>query len=100
MRISDWSSDVCSSDLRFDADPARSYTLAAPYYFDPAVQGRENEAIFYRSWNYEIGRGSCRGRGCEDVKSSVVAVSLKKKLLESELATVTHQLATRYTTDR
>src|SRR3546814_12654271 len=63
MRISDWSSDVCSSDLRFDADPARSYTLAAPYYFDPAVQGRENEAIFYRSWNYVAHVGQLAGVG-------------------------------------
>jgi choline monooxygenase len=37
---------------RFDADPTRSYTLAAPYYFDPAVYEREKEAIFHSSWNY------------------------------------------------
>jgi choline monooxygenase len=37
---------------RYNADPALSYTLAAPYYFDPAVYEREKEAIFYRSWNY------------------------------------------------
>ncbi len=37
---------------RFDRDPARSYTLAASYYTDPAVYESEKEAIFFRSWNF------------------------------------------------
>ncbi|MDH3475604.1 MAG: ring-hydroxylating oxygenase subunit alpha [Rhodospirillales bacterium] len=40
------------SDDRFDPDPARSYTLRAKYYIDPAVAEREKEAVFYRSWNF------------------------------------------------
>ena len=36
----------------FDRDPERSSTLAAPYYFDPAVYEKEKETIFYRSWNF------------------------------------------------
>ncbi len=33
-------------------DPARSYTLPAGYYTDPAVYAHEKEAIFYRTWHY------------------------------------------------
>jgi choline monooxygenase len=40
------------SEDRFDPDPARSYTLRARYYIDPAVAEREKEAVFYRSWNF------------------------------------------------
>lgn len=49
---------------RFDQDPARSYTLAAPYYFDPAIYARELDAIFYRSWNYvgHVGELAAPGR--------------------------------------
>ena len=31
-------------------DPARSYTLPARYYTDPAIFEAEKDAIFYRSW--------------------------------------------------
>jgi choline monooxygenase len=43
---------------RFDADPARSYTLRSRYYIDPAVYEREKEAIFYRTWNYVCHAGA------------------------------------------
>ena len=35
---------------RFDADPTRSFTLPAHYYFDPVVLEQEKEAIFWKSW--------------------------------------------------
>src|SRR5216684_8368233 len=57
----DWSSDVCSSDLR------------AP---GPTLRGSAAQAAEYlRGVRAEIGRASCRER----VEISVVAVSLKKK---------------------
>lgn len=37
-------------DAPICADPARSFTLPARYYTDPAVFEAEKEAIFYRSW--------------------------------------------------
>src|SRR3546814_14409769 len=108
MRISDWSSDVCSSDLidaqlagvgdreqlraaaaagadqRADVSRARS---------DDAVERRDDalEALcraepvdvgargVFRSL-LEIGRASWRVSGCQFVSISVVAVSLKKKI--------------------
>ena len=35
---------------RFDADPTRSFTLAANYYTDPDILAQEQEAIFWQSW--------------------------------------------------
>src|SRR3546814_12860605 len=101
MRISDWSSDVCSSDLR-DVD-ARGLEL------DPelvergvsrglsVVQGDANcdlrdypdrafdYAILSQPLQTEIGRASCRERVCQYVSISVVAVSLKKITYRSYL---------------
>src|SRR3546814_17377748 len=110
MRISDWSSDVCSSDL-----------LAAECGWGPGRAGnrqgeRQNETthedplfaqgassadrsgiasgVREASWvvrhsrykkglsrgvREQIGRESCRDRGCKYVESSVVDGSLKKK---------------------
>src|SRR3546814_15437939 len=102
MRISDWSSDVCSSDL-FEI-----------YYFDEAVRGdgyadlratnarqwrtvfeedrgvvegmqagRASPAftggVFSPAMDTQIGRASCRERVCPYVYTPVGAVSLKKK---------------------
>src|SRR3546814_3535843 len=75
MRISDWSSDVCSSDLRGRRAPAASDGGADPASGDFRVQeqfgGRE------MAWNasdaarilaaQEIGRASCRERVCQYV---------------------------------
>src|SRR3546814_18401753 len=86
MRISDWSSDVCSSDLlrqphRMALEPLgqimggglsfqgrvhRQHDLVDPARGDASDKG-------------EIGRASCRERVCQYVSISVVAVSLKKK---------------------
>lgn len=37
---------------RHDPDPARSYTLPAELYTDPAVLAQEAESIFERSWHF------------------------------------------------
>src|SRR3546814_18991573 len=45
MRISDWSSDVCSSDLHLAVDPAsRSTTSVCLKFADHAVEGLDDEA--------------------------------------------------------
>src|SRR3546814_14105753 len=108
MRISDWSSDVCSSDLRDCPTPVREhpwrrYAMAASVAlaafagtvaYDHLV-GRvstergevrrialEDGSILTLNGDsevQEIGRASCRERGCQYVLISVDAVSLKKK---------------------
>src|SRR3546814_13012670 len=89
MRISDWSSDVCSSDLVcrqvFRKPQALMRRSAAAGY-----QGRillEQGACAYdessddrRSGDRgQIGRASCRERVCQNVYISVVAVPVKKQ---------------------
>src|SRR3546814_11385753 len=88
MRISDWSSDVCSSDLRAcrqsedarrprrpDSGASRSRHPRRPRR--PAGQPADRRQHPYPS--QQIGRASCRERVCQYVSISVVAVSLKKK---------------------
>src|SRR3546814_14343547 len=100
MRISDWSSDVCSSDLH---DPAPGVVRIdcqggyAQIGFDagrPLINDKArrcgiaalaiNNCIHFAAlWPeveaLEIGRASCRERVCPYVSISVVAVSLNKK---------------------
>src|SRR3546814_12871540 len=91
MRISDWSSDVCSSDLAAIArDRAEGFRLlmatAAPEFyagaiaealgFDAIVATRHRRDA---AGNWQIGSASCRERVCQYVEISVVAVSLKTK---------------------
>src|SRR3546814_16778486 len=95
MRISDWSSDVCSSDLLAPGFPERAAiggvalrilrdglcpgpdcrVQALVYSSSPLVQGRAGRI----DAQMEIGRASCRERVCQYVSISVVAVSLKKQ---------------------
>src|SRR3546814_19051195 len=107
MRISDWSSDVCSSDLlnqvfgsggalrngRGAADPfnispgldsvrVRTLENGAPSS-PPAPAASGSNAISLGNTenvfiSAELGRASWRERGCQYVEISVVAVSLKK----------------------
>src|SRR3546814_16203845 len=109
MRISDWSSDVCSSDLWLAAD---TYGYRSRFWMTyrqaQALGGqvrdgeRSQFAIFYKSYtksvespvrpgealdeqsrvlrsSAEIGRAACRERVCQYVLISVVDVSLTKK---------------------
>src|SRR3546814_19378238 len=92
MRISDWSSDVCSSDLSVDDKP-EAIEEAGPWNGtivlgatartgntdNTGTTAEVTIAYLGGSWT-QIGRASCRERVCQDVSISVVAVSLKKKI--------------------
>src|SRR3546814_13504317 len=85
MRISDWSSDVCSSDLRADVAPvvdqeaAIDQSSVVVFLREGKRAEMDPDAIFRRCGAHAIGRASCRERVCQYVSISVVAVSLKKK---------------------
>src|SRR3546814_4746394 len=78
MRISDWSSDVCSSDLltvphpamtirRFVLDPLRAI---APNWRHPLTRltvEPGGDAIAFHAPDIQIGRASCRERVCQYV---------------------------------
>src|SRR3546814_18047037 len=84
LRISDWSSDVCSSDL-----PGAGGSHPHPCRQPQQPHGRgcgdgqgHCEAAAPKSADRvqtEIGSASCRERVCQSVEISGVAVSLKKK---------------------
>src|SRR3546814_1447464 len=67
MRISDWSSDVCSSDLKDE------FKMALKWTKENCKEGKDyNEADKQRSrkekdGDWEIGRASCRERVCQYV---------------------------------
>src|SRR3546814_12142805 len=102
MRISDWSSDVCSSDLpaaggrvigerplvlrpdpslgphrlqRGDRDPC---ALGDRFVAAEPIEGQRHRGWITGGYR-KIGRASCRERLCQFVSISVVAVSLKTK---------------------
>src|SRR3546814_19466299 len=96
MRISDWSSDVCSSDLlgklqvlqdsqiravqqKLAQAGVRSKDLAVAVIFGPIVL-----PILFGGLALclKIGRAACRERVCTFVKSSVVAGSVKKNIVK------------------
>src|SRR3546814_4037939 len=70
LRISDWSSDVCSSDLALSHPPVHAATKLAGLSSagNPACRGAHSGN---RSWlgprRAEIGRASCRERVCKYV---------------------------------
>src|SRR3546814_1549793 len=72
MRISDWSSDVCSSDLLRtdrvgDGKPCQHLAvLDCIHDALPSRSGFLGERSELRRW-YEIGRASCRERVCQYV---------------------------------
>src|SRR3546814_19717461 len=91
MRIRDWSSDVCSSDLLAEqavlAVEQQELLGTGAARFGPQAGARaaaENDGLNHSghgiglSHDMKIGRASCRGRVCQYVSISVVAVSLKK----------------------
>src|SRR3546814_16006018 len=94
MRISDWSSDVCSSDLAQHRIAETGEQLDHRGLHRQIVLDHQDgfAAAHHRpdgGWlrlylgllgaRQEIGRASCRERVCQYVSISVVAVSLKKK---------------------
>src|SRR3546814_14472261 len=91
MRISDWSSDVCSADLEspVQSSKRRKRKKVEKAGLRKASKSRKKDlkAILKAADRYtlpekindEIGRASCRERVCQYVSISVVAVTLKKK---------------------
>src|SRR3546814_4994479 len=91
MHISDWSSDVCSSDLDSVVTQVQK-ELKERGYYDGSIDGKTNAKTRAAAMRFqagtgassgdvqrEIGRASCRERGCQYVSISVVTVSLKKQ---------------------
>src|SRR3546814_14682253 len=92
MRISDWSSDVCSSDLEMPTLSALHRRQWHRHLGYRVHHGRERRTLYLRRQYQhqlqqrcrggrraiQIGRASCRERVCQYVSISVVAVSLKK----------------------
>src|SRR3546814_16298502 len=104
MRISDWSSDVCSSDLA-TPEPRRAplATAGGASSFLPPPQRRHSRRWRYHPGHFparskrrkitvpgrddqrqhfagrQIGRASCREKGCQNVEITVVDGTLKKK---------------------
>src|SRR3546814_15109528 len=86
MRISDWSSDVCSSDLiALDRATLGNWAGRAGFHLRPIAERMcwhlaDAERLFMDETTApEIGRASCRERVCQYLSISVVAVSLKTK---------------------
>src|SRR3546814_19437781 len=97
MRISDWSSDVCSSDLRLRADGATAIYIAVNgkaagviAIADPvkettgealaALREAGIKVIMHTGANREVGRAACMERVCQSVSVSGVNVILKEKI--------------------
>src|SRR3546814_13091664 len=82
MRISDWSSDVCSSDLSASSGRTSGRNTAASAMLKAvwALTTRRAPSL-PNTDSQQIGRASCRERVCQYVSISVVAVSLKKTLI-------------------
>src|SRR3546814_19917061 len=94
MRMSDWSSDVCSSDLfcaRSREQTMRDYIPGFGNHISteavagalPVGQNSPQRPAFglytEQLSGTEIGRASCRERGCQDVEITWDAATLKKK---------------------
>src|SRR3546814_18105791 len=111
MRISDWSSDVCSSDLLHHVDDARQKPAdqLVPKRGSPgcSVQRPFKRCVArvrqvsdchdarFQSHEQPIGRAAWRERVCQYVSISVVAVTFKTKNKERNNNTVnTHKRKT------
>src|SRR3546814_14783927 len=102
LRISDWSSDVCSSDLvsllvdeaalqaMMERARARGVECRgiADHGFIRSIYLRDPNG-YVVELAAKIGRASCRERVCQYVSISVVAVSIKKK--EKEVQATSYQ---------
>src|SRR5262249_59941190 len=74
--VSDWSSDVCSSDLLGELQRGRGHVLLEVGERGRARDGEHHRrAVEQPGQRHQIGRASCRER----VEISVGGVSLKKK---------------------
>src|SRR3546814_21062830 len=84
LRISDWSSGVCSSDLKTGAGKARQQADIAALETELSESLGTRVSVVHGRSGKEIGRASCRERVCQYVWISVVALSLKKKEQQSD----------------
>src|SRR3546814_18176380 len=95
MRISDWSSDVCSSDLirraRIFVDARFTAAAHTGDICQPLASGLITDADITDTFE-QIGRASCRARVCQYVSISVVAVSLQKKTPTNNLCSEYQQI--------
>src|SRR3546814_16529229 len=97
MRISDWSSDVCSSDLR---EISAGFFVSMRRRQRYAGLRRDRGAVRVRAGAFEIplrgdeiGRESCRERVCQNEWISEGAVAKKKKKVQQIYRTVMkHQI--------
>src|SRR3546814_17073751 len=102
MRISDWSSDVCSSDLEgnkwgFFPSAAFAWRVVSEDFMRNIDQlsdlklrlswGKTGNQAIAPYESLQIGRASCRERVCQYVSISEVAVSLKKNNLQDHRTT-------------
>src|SRR3546814_17360002 len=91
MRISDWSSDVCSSDLLLVVTLREIESLMGAARFTPCQRGMHHRFADIEhgaqlqclkqlrvEHHAEIGSASWRERGCQYVEISGATVSLKK----------------------
>src|SRR3546814_11071878 len=106
MRISDWSSDVCSSDLGQLIASVLSKKIAAgathvvlDIPVGPTAKVRSADAAERLAatlttvagrFGLKIGRASCRGRVCQYVCDSVADLSIKKKQIRDKNKTTRH----------
>src|SRR3546814_15247424 len=89
MRISDWSSDVCSSDLP-RAARRRGTTTRCRRARPPWRRRRPAPSAT------EIGRASCGARVCPYVSISVVAVSVQQQHNQDQVNLITTRLYHEY----
>src|SRR3546814_6602255 len=66
MRISDWSSDVCSSDLSLPSASCAN-TLSMPAFLLPSRNSTVRYCSDWKPDDGQIGRASCRERVCQYV---------------------------------
>src|SRR3546814_9663218 len=69
MRISDWSSDVCSSDLLSarDAGTTSPSAVNMPLLANQSPRSRREVSVAVTGASSKIGRASCRERVCQYV---------------------------------
>src|SRR3546814_10154241 len=89
MRISDWSSDVCSSDLLPTPGSPTIVTRCGSRWATARrnVARRRSSSLSRPTNTRQIGRASCRGRGCQYGLISVVAASFKRKKTDNKHTT-------------
>src|SRR3546814_15963808 len=87
MRISDWSSDVCSSDLRYSTNTFPQWWLAQPFR-TLAHNGEINTVRGNKNWmkSHEIKMASIAfGEHSEDIKPLIPAGASDTAALDEEI---------------